>query len=262
MSLVADLECARRFVALRSPPGRVLQCGVTGSHFYGFPSPDSDVDLKGIHLAPTARVLGLDAPSESHDALEVFEGVEHDLTTHELARAMQLLLRGNGNVLERILTPIQLFQSAEQARLVELARACVSRRFSAHYRGFFGGMCREHARENRVKTLLYAYRVALTGIHLMRTGELCGDVTINARTYRIDGVDELVAIKRAGEEKGTLDEAISREHAPRLAELEAMLDLAIEESTLPEEPPGYADIDAFVIDTRMRAINTTSPTGT
>lgn len=77
--LTPDLALARRFLAAHPPPGRMLLCGVTGSHFYGFPSPDSDLDLKAIHLAPTEAVLGLGAPPETFDVLTDFEGIECDL---------------------------------------------------------------------------------------------------------------------------------------------------------------------------------------
>ncbi len=43
--LTPDLERACRFLAVHPPPGVLLQCGITGAHYYGFPSPDSDVDL-------------------------------------------------------------------------------------------------------------------------------------------------------------------------------------------------------------------------
>lgn len=102
---------ALRFLHAHAPPGALLQCGVTGAHAYGFLSPDSDVDLKGLHLTPTEQVLGLDAPRETHDVLVDFEGVEHDLTTHEAGKALGLLARGNGNVLERLLSPLQLVES-------------------------------------------------------------------------------------------------------------------------------------------------------
>jgi len=41
-----DLSRARRFVAAHPPPGDPIVVAVTGAHLYGFPSPDSDVDLK------------------------------------------------------------------------------------------------------------------------------------------------------------------------------------------------------------------------
>ncbi|MDH5673717.1 MAG: nucleotidyltransferase domain-containing protein, partial [Myxococcales bacterium] len=78
--LEPDLEHGRRFITHNTPAGRVIQCGVTGSHFYGFPSPDSDLDLKGIHVAPTESVLGLEQPPETFDRLEVFDGLECDYT--------------------------------------------------------------------------------------------------------------------------------------------------------------------------------------
>lgn len=94
-----DLQIAGRFLAARPPEGKVLLCAITGSHLYGFSSPDSDIDLKGIHQAPLRSLVGLTRPAETHDRLEVFEGVECDLTTHELGLALSLMLKGNGNVL-------------------------------------------------------------------------------------------------------------------------------------------------------------------
>jgi predicted nucleotidyltransferase len=31
---------------------------VSGAHLYGFPSKDSDVDLRGVHVLPVAEVVG------------------------------------------------------------------------------------------------------------------------------------------------------------------------------------------------------------
>ena len=36
-----------------------LVVALSGAHAYGFPSPDSDLDLKSIHVAPTADLVGL-----------------------------------------------------------------------------------------------------------------------------------------------------------------------------------------------------------
>ena len=99
--LEPDLDLGRRFLAEHPPPGRVLLCEVTGSHHYGFPSPDSDIDLKGVHVAPTRSLLGLSTPRDAHDRLLVFEGTECDLTSNEVGQVLRLVLRGNGNALER-----------------------------------------------------------------------------------------------------------------------------------------------------------------
>src|SRR5438105_5002007 len=38
---------------------------VSGAHLYGFPSPDSDYDLRGCHVLPAREVVGLDAGRET-----------------------------------------------------------------------------------------------------------------------------------------------------------------------------------------------------
>lgn len=250
--LTPDLERARRFIAAHPPPGRALLCGVTGSHFYGFPSPDSDLDLKGIHLAPAAELLGLGEPQETHDVLTVFEGVEHDLTFHEARKALHMLLGGNGNVLERILTPFQVLATPELQELAAIARRSVAKSFFRHYRGFLGGAQREHARAPTAKALLYCYRVALTGVHLLRTGELVGDVGRTAPEHGFPEALELVARKQqAGEHDGLPGDEDTRHRAiwPRL---ESALADAHAHSPLPGEPPNRAEAHDWLVRTRLR----------
>ena len=40
---------------------------VSGAHLYGFPSADSDYDLRGMHVLPAKEVVGLDAGPETLD---------------------------------------------------------------------------------------------------------------------------------------------------------------------------------------------------
>lgn len=254
--LEPDLERGRRFIGANAPAGSILLCGVTGSHFYGFPSPDSDLDLKGIHLAPTDALFGLEAPAETFDRLETFEGLECDYTSHEARKALALLLRGNGNMLERILSPIQLFEGPALAQLQALARGAISKRFADHYRGFFKGMCREHERspEPEAKTLLYAYRVALTGIHLLRTGELIGDVNVTGPLYGCDSVVELALRKRRGIEHLIVTADEDARHRARWTELEAALESALAASRLPEDALNAADCNAWLVAARQAAL--------
>ncbi len=251
-----DLALARRFLATRSPPGALVLCAVTGAHQYGFPSPDSDLDLKGVHAAPTRALLGLGTPAESWDTTVVFEGVECDVTTQELARAIGLLLRGNGNMLERLLSPFQVLPGPDQQALADLARASVSRRFLQHYLGFFRGKRREHERAPaaEAKTLLYIYRTALTGAHLLTTGALEADLSVLAPAYGFPEALPLIAHKRAGREHIAVspeDDALHRAQWPRL---EATLLAAHEASPLPEEPPNRDAFDAWLVDHRLRAL--------
>lgn len=253
--LIPDLDLGRRFVASQPPPGRLLLCAVTGSHFYGFPSPDSDLDLKGLHLAPTHSLLGLEAVAETHDRLQVFEGLECDLTTHEARMALSLLLRGNGNMLERLLSPIQLVTGPEVDALAALGRGSISKRFFKHYAGFFSGTQREHDRQGTAKTMLYSLRVALTGLHLLRTGELVGDLAALGPLYGWPEVAELIDAKRTGVEKGLLDAGLDAHFRGLWPTLEARLQAAREASPLPEDPRNATACHAWLVETRLKELS-------
>ena len=44
---------------LKEHPYPLLFATISGSHIYGFPSPDSDYDLRGVHILPLETVIGL-----------------------------------------------------------------------------------------------------------------------------------------------------------------------------------------------------------
>jgi predicted nucleotidyltransferase len=246
-----DPELARRFVAHAAPDHDVLLVGLTGAHAYGFPSEDSDYDLKGVMLLPLASMLGIDAPTDTFDRMEIFEGVEQDLTLHDAKKAIHLLLRGNGNVLEHALTPVQLYESDRAAALRTLVRAAVSKRFVHHYRGFFHRMREEHARERRAKTLLYAYRVALTGAHLLTSGELEQNVRVNAARYGITEVEQLVRLKRERSEKSVLTDEEDASLSASLERAGALLEAAHEASPLPPDAPNRDALDRWLVGARL-----------
>jgi predicted nucleotidyltransferase len=247
-----DLDLARRFVEDSTIPGRLLLGGITGSHHYGFPSPDSDLDIKAIHLAPTESLLGLAAPKEAYERLEVFEGIECDLTSNEARQALQLLLRGNGNMLERILCPYQLVASPEVKALQGLAAGAVCRRFHGHYSGFFRAMCHEYEKTENptAKQVLYAYRVAVTGIHLLGTGELEADLSVLAERYGVSEAHPLIEVKRRTAEKVLLDRSDVALHRRALERVGQVLEDALAASPLPEEPQNGQACEQWLIDLR------------
>src|SRR5213076_1031443 len=106
-----DLGSVRRFLEQRfAAKGSmtVLWVDLTGAHAYGFPSPDSDLDLKCVHIAPTARLVGLNPPDDPPDRIDIVEGVELDYGSNELSPVLRGILKGNGNFLERILGDLAL----------------------------------------------------------------------------------------------------------------------------------------------------------
>ena len=52
-----------RIVAAQPYP--LLFATISGAHLYGFPSPDSDFDLRGAHVLPLEKIVGLDVRDET-----------------------------------------------------------------------------------------------------------------------------------------------------------------------------------------------------
>src|SRR5437762_4426876 len=102
-------EVADRVLDEEARARRHIVVSLSGAHAYGFPSPDSDLDLKAIHVEPTASVLGLSPAAPHADRMEVIEGVEIDYTSNELKPVLLGILQGNGNYVERVLGKLQPF---------------------------------------------------------------------------------------------------------------------------------------------------------
>ncbi|MHC5729948.1 MAG: nucleotidyltransferase domain-containing protein, partial [Nostoc sp.] len=138
---------------------------ISGSHLYGFPSLDSDYDLRGVHILPVQEVVGLDTGNETIEVSEVRESLEIDLVTHDVKKFFLMLLKKNGYVLEQLYSPLILITSPEHEELKFIAKNCITRHHSYHYIGFAGRQWKLFDQEytHRVKPLLYVYRVILTG---------------------------------------------------------------------------------------------------
>jgi len=88
----------------------------------------------------------------------------------------------------------------------------------------------------RVKPLLYVYRVLLTGIHLMRTGEIEANLVTLNDEFRLPCVADFVARILAGPEKSDLDDADIAFHESEYQRLRGELQAAHDASQLPEVP--------------------------
>jgi len=222
---------------------------LSGAHAYGFPSPDSDLDLKAIHVAKTADLLGFEAPSATVDRAEILEGVEIDYTSNELAHALSGILTGNGNFLERVLGRMVPYASPLLSELRPLAKRSLSRRVHRHYRGFALNQLRFAEKEPTAKKLLYVLRTALTGIHLLETGELEADLTRLLGRYGLSDAAPLLERKRAGERVG-IEPALFESWRPRVDTLFARLDASLEHSPLPPEPPNEQEVREWLLAVR------------
>lgn len=226
---------------------------ISGAHLYGFPSPDSDYDLRGVHLLPLDQVVGLDAGEETVEKEGIYDGLEIDLVTHDAKKFFGLILKKNGYVLEQVFSPLVVHSTPEHEELKAIAADCITRHHAHHYLGFAATQWKLFRKEEppRVKPLLYVYRVLLTGIHLMRTGEVEANLRTLNQTAQLSYIDELIELKLAGPEKGSLPEADLDFHEKEYQRLVAELETASKESALPEVPTGKAALNSLLIRLRL-----------
>lgn len=250
MAVLPDL--APVIAELRYP---LVFATVSGAHLYGFPSADSDVDLRGVHLLPVGDLVGLRRPVETVSRMWDRAGVEMDLVTHDLAKFARLLLRPNGYVLEQLLSPLVVHSTPTHAELIRYAPALLTRRHAEHYQGFASTQFRLFAKTGQLKPLLYTFRVLLTGIHLMRTGRVVAHLpTLLELEAAPAYLPDLINAK-ADAEHVTLDQIDELVPSDRLkADVVALrfrLDAAQRDTRLPAEPTAEAAMNDLVIRTRL-----------
>jgi uncharacterized protein len=150
--------------AVRGHRYPLLFATISGAHLYGFPSPNSDWDLRGVHILPAERVLGLLPPEETIEFSQN-DQIELDLVTHDVLKFSKMLLRPNGYVLEQLLSPLVVHTTPEHEELKHLVPGCLTRNHVHHYLGFAQSQWDLFQKESeaRIKPLLYTFRVLLTG---------------------------------------------------------------------------------------------------
>jgi hypothetical protein len=234
-------------------PYRLLFVTISGAHLYGFPSPDSDYDLRGAHVLPVREVVGLDPGRETIEVSEVREGLEIDLVTHDVKKFFRLLLKKNGYVLEQLYSPLVVKTSPAHEELKEIARGCVTRHHSHHYFGFAETQLKlfDKERPRRVKPLLYVFRVLLTGIHLMHTGVVEANLRLLNEEFKLDYLPDLIARKLEGPEKSVLGENDVSFYRREYERLRSALEDAYRASALPEAPDCRAALDDLLIRLRL-----------
>jgi uncharacterized protein len=240
-------------------PYPLLFATISGAHLYGFPSPDSDFDLRGAHVLPLDTIVGLDVRDETVEDSRVTDGLEMDIVSHDVRKFFRLLLKKNGYVLEQLFSPLIVHTTPEHA---ELKGICNPRQFDTSPsplpgrcgEGKIGGVITKHHSHHyfgfaetqwklflkgtprRVKPLLYMYRVLLTGIHLMRTGQIEANLVTLNEEFRLPYIADLVARKLAGPEKSKMEDADIVFHESEYQRLRAELQSAHDASKLPELP--------------------------
>jgi len=237
-------------------PRRLLFATVSGAHLYGFPSPDSDFDLRGVHLATPEEFLGLREFEETLDRTFMRQGKEIDLVTHDARKFFRLMLKRNGYVLEKLLSPLTVRTGPLHEELIALGKGCITRHHVHHYLGFAHNQWKLFRKEQppRVKPLLYTYRVLLTGIHLMRTGVLNANIVELNSEFGLDFLPDLIDAKIGGVEKQRLPEADMDFYQQAFERLVSQLSDAGETSSLPDVPAAQAGLNDLLIRLRRAEV--------
>lgn len=111
---------------------KVLWACETGSRAWGFPSPDSDFDIRMIYVHKAEWYFSL---TERKDSIErMLDNNDIDITGWELRKSLNLLRKSNAALLERIQSPIVYMGDEEFiADLRELSNSFYSRIATMHH---------------------------------------------------------------------------------------------------------------------------------
>ncbi|RLS53215.1 MAG: nucleotidyltransferase [Planctomycetota bacterium] len=237
---------------------RVIFRCIIGSRAYGLDDDQSDTDYRGIFLPTAEQHWSLNGVPEHIECYETQEhywelqrfgeetveksgmhdGLEIDLVTHDAKKFFGLMLKKNGYVLEQLLSPLIVQTSPEHEELKAIAPMCITRHHAHHYLGFAETQWNLFLKTDppHVKPLLYVYRVLLTGIHLMRTGQIEANLVRLNEDAQLPYIPDLIARKTGGPEKGRLEAADLIAHAANFICLKTELKSAFEQSRLPDGP--------------------------
>ncbi|MEV8474306.1 nucleotidyltransferase domain-containing protein [Streptomyces sp. NPDC051173] len=210
---------------------------VVGSRAFGLSTAASDVDRRGVYVAPTTDFWRMAKPP-TH-----VEGPLPEQFSWEVERFCELALLANPNILEVLHSPLVEECSALGDELRELAPAFLSRRahvtFARYASAQFAKAENRRAREGepRWKHVMHMLRLMLSGASLLESGTM----RIDAGPYR----ERLLAVRRG--------EVPWDEVRAWRAELSARLDRALAESPLPEHPD-TTRVENWLISVRHRSL--------
>lgn len=227
---------------------------LSGSHLYGFNSPDSDIDIRGCHCEELYNVIGL------HREIDVREKTigEIDFVSFDLRKELSLVLANNSNVLEHLATE-PVYRGKPYAELRSLAEKSLSKMVAKPYWGLaesnlhkYLRTYNESYREAPVKKYLYVIRSLMAGVAALERHRIEPNLRkLNKmRMFQISVVDELIELKTNGKEKMYVSGCKEADEA--IVKLQKMFKESEESTTLPPTPNTFEAINKFLIDTRMR----------
>ncbi len=233
---------------------RVLYAAESGSRAWGFPSPDSDYDVRFLYVHPRDWYLSV---NEARDVIE--EGVDamdFDVAGWDLRKALRLFLKANPALWEWLVSPITYRADGRLARdLRDIAARGYSLKALAHH---YLSIAREKERrtiaaKETVKAKKYVYVLR----PLLALGWLDENGTLPpmAMPEIMDGVTLPKAVRQAIRDL-VAHKAAHPEGAPveRIKLLDDWMDAAYEKGRAYAETAPVRKTDREELDTLFRAI--------
>lgn len=137
---------------------RILYACESGSRAWGFASPDSDYDVRFVYVRDEDWYLSFDVESK-RDVVEYPIVDEIDCSGWDIRKALYLLTRTNGALLEWLNSPIRYIEIgpfAERLRTIAL-QAVNQTALCYHYSHMARGNAREYLYEDQVRLKKYFY---------------------------------------------------------------------------------------------------------
>ena len=178
---------------------RILYACETGSRAWGFPSPDSDYDIRFIYMHPRNGYLSLSRREDNIGFLDQ----EWDISGWDLRKSLLLLKKSNAPLIERFQSPIEYWSvPGFKSGFMELVEAYYSPRavFYHHYslaRKFWEGL--NNGGPFRLKDLFYAIRSLLSCQWIIRDKRVLPMDIRSLMSYADDAIarelESLIALK-------------------------------------------------------------------
>jgi len=214
----------------------LLSLGISGSHLYGFNSPDSDIDLRGISISNTHQFLGLNRPMQN---LDIKEG-NMDIVIQEIGTITNLALKSNCTTLEQVIAP-QIYSTPEFLEWKPMVLGMINK--TGLYKSYKGMAIFNYqkfiktGRKKTVKKYLYVYRALLAGTHALNSGIIQPELaSLISGTQSLSLVKQLIKAKKKGIEEGELPSSIKEPDLDALVvQLMDRMDGAYQKSSLPDK---------------------------
>jgi len=251
-----------KFQELKIKP---VYIALSGSHLYGFPSKDSDIDIRCSHIVDSKSFFHLSKPSDIIQWKDKIDGIEIEFESQEIQKTIGLAMGNNSNILEHIFSKNMLNSPpTEYLRLKELTKQSISKIVFNPYHGLaefnykkFIESMNPTYRDKLVKKYLYVIRAYLVGTYALETGEIEPNIRFHLKKeWHYDSKEDRILINELIDKKEDAEYQITAIDHKRcrevVARLKGRIELAKISSLLPDKPTNQTAWDDFIYNVRLR----------